>query len=113
MRSSHSRAARSAAFAEPIAVSATTASATEYLKTIIEALLRLRGRLRIVPGFVRYDGRRDVRIAIVLREHAGQHRAAGERRGIFAVGDDVIREARGRHERRLRSRGRHDIVGAL
>src|SRR5688572_15972397 len=104
MHSNHSRTTRSAACAELITVSATAAKTTEYFRTIIETLLRLRlsrrrhqrrrlGLLRVV--------RRDIRVAIVFREHAGQDRTASERRGIFAVSDDIVRETRGQHERRL------------
>src|SRR3954463_8912416 len=96
MRSSHSRAARSAALAELIVASATAASATEYFRKAIEVLLRLRLRLRL-PRLRRRSSRvvllvvslvvrgRNVGVAIVFRKHAGQDRAPGERRRIFAV----------------------------
>src|SRR4051794_4720847 len=100
MRSSHSRAARSAALAELIVASATAASATEYFRKAIEVLLRLRLRLprlrrrssRVVLLVVSLVVRgRNVGVAIVFRKHAGQDRAPGERRRIFAVRHYVVR----------------------
>ena len=89
--------------AELIAVSATAARATEYLRTAIEALLRLRPaatalrrRLRVARPSVATSGSPSSSASTPVSTERRR-----ERRGIFAVRDDVVRQARGRHERRL------------
>ena len=47
---------------------------------------------------------------LVIRQHAAQHRAAAERRGVFAVRDHVIGQAGRRNECGTGCRRRHDVA---